>query len=136
MPFVTRPREATFTFDDDSPIAGLEVRMSTRVGLADMVRMGQAWQNRDPDEMAEAADAIGKYLISWNLEEPTEDSSEPVPATEEGWTSIDAVIKVLLFQRWMTEINERAGAFVPPLSQAPSKNGSSSRAPSAATAAS
>jgi hypothetical protein len=127
MPFVIRPREAHFTWDADSPIAGLEVTMSLRIGLADMVRMGRAWQDNDPDEIAEAAAAVGRYLVAWNLEEPDPGGgSTPVPATPEGWAGIDIMIQVLVFQRWMDEINAKAGAYVDPKAASASRNGKSS----------
>jgi hypothetical protein len=135
MPFVVRPAQATFIFGADSTLDGLEVTMSTRIGLADLVRMGVAQRNNDIDEVAQESDAIGKYLIAWNLEEPTEDGSKPVPATEEGWQSVEAVIKILVFRRWMDEINGKAGAFVDPKLPPPSRNGKRSPARSVATEA-
>jgi hypothetical protein len=136
MPFVTRARETCFTWDEGSPLFGLEVTMSLRISLADMVRMGQAWQSGDPDEMADAAEQVGKYLIAWNLEEPAEDGSVPVPPTLEGWMSVDAMIKVLVFGRWMEAINASVGTLVPDPLSVPSRNGRRSAAHAGTTGAS
>lgn len=110
--------------------------MSTRATVADLIRLGQAWQRGDPDEMGEAADSVGKYLIRWNLEEPTEDGgSEPVPASPEGWAETDAAIKMLVFQKWMDAINAAGGHVIDPKSSTPSSSSSLSEELPATTGA-
>ncbi len=126
--FRSAPETTTITFAEGSPLYGLEVVMHVRLSVADIVRLGQAWSNKDPDEIEEASGRIGAYLVAWNLEEPTEDGDgAPVPATPEGWASCGGMTQVLVFQKFMDAINSGVGGHVidVPLASA-SLNGSQS----------
>ena len=135
--FIAGPATTDLTFEEGSPLYGLEVTMRTSLGVADLVRLGATWQNRDPDEIEEAAQRLGRYLVAWNMEDPLEDGgSEPVPADESGWQSRDGVTQVLIFQKYMEAVNAGGGRVVDgPLSTA-SSNGSSSEAQPVMTGAS
>lgn len=95
---------------EDSEFSGLEVRMK-RLSVEQLLKVEKLsdLKESNSDDTAEVfadlLDTVGKGLLSWNYED---DDDQPIPATRESLTDVDAGMILALVQAWT-----RAAAAVP-----------------------
>ncbi len=135
--FVVAGATRRITFPEDSPYYGFEAVVRSRASMADILWLGATWteerlvrlasfelDENELEELQQALNRLGPYLVSWNLDEKDEDGNvHPMPPTADAWAALDVGLQITVFTEWAKVLAESGGYVVDPKSLPPLRNG-------------
>lgn len=103
MGYLRKKKTYSITIDDPE-YKGLSVTMSG-LPVRDMLRL-QSYNLSDEGDVGEALEFLAGHIVSWNMEELSEDGARrvPVPVTVEALLDMDLDFVIKLIDAWTDEV--------------------------------